>query len=318
LLPRALKAKDVKAVHQARVTTRRLRAAVQLTKPILSGKPRREFSGALRRLRRTLGPLRDVDVMLLHLEDLRGGGHHADAVEWFSGQLRTRRAKLARKCCKKMSSARRLLGLKAWTTLRAELRDGESSIRRRATRAVPEQLAAFRECADQVWTFRRKHSVGLGPDVHELRIAGKLLRYTLELATPLGYELSPAVLRSFKRLQEALGLWHDYVVLGEHALRAAMDELLSLHHPQLYGQLLELARLCWVRSERELDRFTQSWARDGKMLASAILATFKQPAERDERRLSSSRAGHAGRNGDPGASGSDQNGETTTTTTRSS
>ena len=69
---------------------------------------------------------------------------------------------------------------------------------------------------------------GKGPDVHELRIAGKLLRYTLELAEPLGYQLSPSVLKSFKQLQEALGLWHDDVVLGERALfdRARADAVL--------------------------------------------------------------------------------------------
>jgi CHAD domain-containing protein len=313
LLPKALKAKDVKAVHRARVATRRLRAAMQLTEPMLSDKPLREFTRALRRLRRTLGPLRDVDVMLVHLEELRGDAQHAGAVEWLSGQLRRRRGKLERKCCKKMSSRKHLTGLRAWETLQPELRKGEPTIHRRAAREVPEQLASFRECADEISSFRREPSAaGLGSDVHELRIAGKLLRYTLELATPLGYQLSPTVLRSFKQLQDALGLWHDYVVLGEQALREAMDELLSLHQPQLHGRMLELAHVLWMRSERELDRFTRAWARHGDGLAKEILRTFQPRASQDHGDAD------AKSNGDPQAAKSDQNGATTTTTTRSS
>ena len=318
LLPRALKAKDVKAVHKARVATRRLRAAMQLTEPVLSDEPRREFTRALRRLRRTLGPLRDADVMLVHLKELRGDAQHADAVEWLSGRLRTERDKLARKCCKKMSSRKRLAGLREWETLQPELRKSDQSIQSLATRAVPQQLASFRDCADQVSSFRRESSTGLGPDVHELRIAGKLLRYTLELATPLGYQLSPAVLRSFKQLQDALGLWHDYVVLGEQAMRAAMDELLSLHQPQLHGRVLELAHMLWMRSERELDRFTRAWARHGDGLASEILATFKPKPQRKERPSPPTQAqrndgiGGATANGDPTNARPDNNGAATT------
>jgi CHAD domain-containing protein len=277
-------------------------------------------------LRRTLGPLRDVDVMLLHLRQLRGDPKHGDAVEWLTQQLRTRRAKLARKCCKKMSSRKRLAGLRAWKRLCLEVRQGEPSIRRRATRAVPQQLASFRDCADKVSSARaRPVASGPGPDVHELRIAGKLLRYTLELAAPLGYELSPAVLRSFKQLQDALGLWHDFVVLGEQALRSAVDELLSLHQTQLHGRMLELAHMLWMRSERELDRFTRLWADHGKRLASEILATFQPDAQGDDRdanvsnlrrRAAAAAAANAHDHGK-----SDNNGAirttTTTTTTRS-
>jgi CHAD domain-containing protein len=67
-------------------------------------------------------------------------------------------------------------------------------------------------------------------DVHELRIDGKLLRYTLELAAPLGFGAPMPLLRAFKQLQDALGLWHDYVVLGEQTLRYALDQQLPLHN----------------------------------------------------------------------------------------
>ena len=277
LLPQAVKAKDTETVHDARVATRRLKAAVDLAAPVLSAKPLRKFSRALRRLRRTLGPLRDADVMLTHLRELRGEHvRHRAAVDWLTKRVKAHRAKLARKCCRKMSPRARLSGLRSWKTLRRELGAGEQTVRRRATHAVPVQLAAFRDCADQLSSSRRERAAGgPGADVHELRIAAKLLRYTLELAAPLGYSLSGDVLRSFKQLQEALGLWHDYVVLGEQALQSATEDELSLHQPQLHGGVLELAHELWKRSEHELDRFSRLWVRHGEQLATEILARFR-------------------------------------------
>jgi hypothetical protein len=53
------------------VTTRRLKAAIDLIEPLLLEDSRRSFARVLRRLRRVLGPIRDVDVMLMHLEEYR-------------------------------------------------------------------------------------------------------------------------------------------------------------------------------------------------------------------------------------------------------
>jgi CHAD domain-containing protein len=294
LLPRAIaKRKDVEAVHQARVTTRRLKAAVDLAEPVLPAHPHKDFTRALRRLRRALGPVRDVDVMLGHLKDLRGDARHGAAVRWLSACLEAQRAELSRSCCNKLSPRGRLAGLRAWETLREELRRGEPAIRKRAVRIVPVQLAAFHDHANAVSRYRAggasQQQHGPGPDVHELRIAGKLLRYTLELGEPLGYQLSPSVLKSFKQLQEALGLWHDDVVLGERALSNALEQMLSHHQPQVYGRALELAQMLWKRSERHLTRFDRLWADHGERLSSDILRAFQSPPEEPVRTASPSR-----------------------------
>src|SRR5687767_13460018 len=61
LVRRALRSWETDAVHHARVTTRRLKAAIDLLQPLLPEEPRRAFGKALRKLRRALGPLRDLD-----------------------------------------------------------------------------------------------------------------------------------------------------------------------------------------------------------------------------------------------------------------
>src|SRR5204863_7520348 len=47
------------------------------------------------------------------------------------------------------------------------------------------------------------------------------LPISLELSVPAGYVISGSVLKSFKKLQDALGAWHDYIVLGEVTLQDA-------------------------------------------------------------------------------------------------
>src|SRR4051812_26428693 len=69
LIPKAFKEWDIEAVHQARVSTRRLKAALDLLEPVLSAQQRKPFGQVLKKLRRQLGPLRDLDVMLDHLKD---------------------------------------------------------------------------------------------------------------------------------------------------------------------------------------------------------------------------------------------------------
>src|SRR5688572_10925991 len=65
-LPSA-RAGDVPAIHQARVATRRLREALPL---VARGSAGRKLARAVRRLTRALGPVRELDVALLTLEEL--------------------------------------------------------------------------------------------------------------------------------------------------------------------------------------------------------------------------------------------------------
>ena len=62
--PAALKQFDEDAIHDTRVATRRLKAALELLEPVLSDAHRKPVAKAGKRLRRRLGPMRDLDVML--------------------------------------------------------------------------------------------------------------------------------------------------------------------------------------------------------------------------------------------------------------
>src|SRR6185312_16160926 len=58
---KALRAFDADAIHDARVATRRLKAAMGLLESVISSEHRKPFGKVLKKLRRRLGPLRDLD-----------------------------------------------------------------------------------------------------------------------------------------------------------------------------------------------------------------------------------------------------------------
>src|SRR5439155_5542176 len=67
----AAKAGDARSLHQARVATRRLRAALPL---VASGPKAEKLARSVRRLTRALGPIRELDVALLILDELEKSG----------------------------------------------------------------------------------------------------------------------------------------------------------------------------------------------------------------------------------------------------
>ena len=67
----AAKAGDATSLHQARVATRRLRAALPL---VASGPKADKLARSVRRLTQALGPVRELDVELLILDELEKTG----------------------------------------------------------------------------------------------------------------------------------------------------------------------------------------------------------------------------------------------------
>jgi len=129
------------------------------------------------------------------------------------------------------------------------------------------QLDAFVEQANDLEGQRRS-------DPHQLRIAGKSLRYTLEMAREHGVRLGASVTGLFKRMQTALGLWHDYVVLTERMMRESVECDLALHDPPLQAQILSLAQLSLRKSESRLKKMASLWRTRGQSLTQTIRQAF--------------------------------------------
>jgi CHAD domain-containing protein len=113
-------------------------------------------------------------------------------------------------------------------------------------------------------------SLGEHVDPHAIRIAGKSLRYTLEMARVQSFEFSGDVLKSFKQMQDALGLWHDFIVLTERMLSISGDEQLAHHDAPMQRAVLGLAQVTLRKSEEQLDLFADRWLEKGTRIRDAI------------------------------------------------
>ncbi len=267
----AVQQADSAAIHQARVCTRRLKAAADLLAPVLSKRRARPFQRVLRKIRRRLGPLRDLDVMIGHLE--RPPLRVAEAAAWARQCLERQRDELREQIHSQVAAGKLLTQLGAWWGLRPEVEQAATAIDALLSQSLHEQLSAFAEQADRL-IGKRPLPAGQHLDAHELRIAGKALRYTLEMGKAHGHKLPGRVFRVFKKLQDHLGLWHDDVVLTERIMRLSLDQLLAHHDAGMQKKVLDLAAHTLRGAQQQLDRFGAQWREHGESLDSLIRQAF--------------------------------------------
>lgn len=265
---------DVEAIHDARVATRRLTAALRLFEPALTPKRYDSMRRTLRRLRRRLGELRDLDVMSEHLEGLKaGGGKFVPAVEWTGARLKQQRTQTAARTAKDTDVEDFQDRLGDWWAVREEI----------ARQCAQEHPLLKASLSAQMEDFGGRAGDRSG-DPHELRIAGKQLRYTIEMAKESGLKVPRRVPAAFKAMQDALGLWHDHVVLAMRVMGEALEAELAVHDPVLFHHALDLTREMTRRAELKLAAFHRLWEKNGGMMRAAVeeLVAGKMPAPAGE------------------------------------
>ena len=273
-VPKAMKHWDADAIHDSRVATRRLKAALDLLEPVLSDEHLKPFAKVLKKLRRRLGPMRDLDVMIEHLGNLKSKAQ-SDAIAWLSQKLSEERDRVRKASDAGGAPARVLSRLGTWWGLREEVEEAHEAADSLLAESLHLQLDSFADQADRLAADAENgvdHAARQDP--HAVRIAGKSFRYTLEMAGVQGHKLPAGIMGSFKRMQEALGMWHDYVVLTERAMQMSFQALLPHHDAELQARVLDLARTLLKRSAHYLDQFSVQWSKGGDAVAIAVRETF--------------------------------------------
>jgi len=193
---------DIEYIHQLRVACRRADATLKAFRPLLGGKSA-ALQKWLRRIRRAAGPARDIDVLLARMEKKQDGDpHRAYLVARLSRQRCEAQKSLLQVEEKSRSGKfdrsldRCLIRLGEQKTPRTLLKEFAQKALRKASRPVQQLAGTQNPTLEQL---------------HELRIAGKRLRYTLEIfhgafASGLRTELYPLV----EKLQSRLGRMNDH------------------------------------------------------------------------------------------------------------
>lgn len=196
---------DVEAVHQARVQSRRLRAALRLGEVLWGKDVVGAIRHAVREVARLLGPLRDLDVLCAMLTTPASRQNRRDArcEEWLLGMLAARREALIAELEDKLRPtvqqpfSTRIAPLAAQPKANdSELRDALRSRCRRQARRVAR------------WA-KQAHKTESMEALHALRIACKQLRYTAELLDQVQPAAWTKTARRCAAWQERLGALHD-------------------------------------------------------------------------------------------------------------
>lgn len=207
-LPGAQKG-DVQAVHQARVATRRIREALPL---VARGRTGKSLKKSVRKLTRALGPVRELDVALMNLDQFRTSGDVSEAAVARLRQLITEeRQRLGAEMVRLISHFNQAKFQKK--AIEAAARGPESSGTRDPRRIAAALSRAARRAEGLRAAMDNAAGIYLPDRLHRVRIAVKKLRYGLEIAQDLSGSRATARIRTLKRVQDLLGRMHDLEML---------------------------------------------------------------------------------------------------------
>lgn len=204
-----LKHPETDAIHDLRVASRRLRAAVGLFEPFLPGKPVNRLSREIRSITRTLGRVRNVDEALLYCTNIP---EPLPVLTSALGRARKREAVVAVRALKEFTcegTDRMVRKAVAHLDAKAAKNGTKNSLQ-----TYLSELSLKR--------FRQMHNL-LAPAVtgenvagrHRLRIAVKKWRYLLEALGQIGGADFGATLETLKGYQTVLGDLNDMVEFTE-------------------------------------------------------------------------------------------------------
>ena len=94
------------------------------------------------------------------------------------------------------------------------------------------------------------------------------------MAQESGRTLPAGMLKMFKRIQDALGLWHDFVVIVEHGLKCSTDQQLAVQDAAMQQAVLNIIDHFLRQAMAQLGRFNKLWSEFGEQMASALRDHF--------------------------------------------
>jgi len=247
------------AIHQLRVSVRRSEAGLRLLRPCMRRRTYREARATLRGLRESVSATRDTDVLILHLKErLQAASPTArPGQELFLGFLLGRRSFLQQQPLPLLPTQ---LQQQAERWLDA-LNRGKQSVQ--SLTFGPFARQALREAFERL---ENALNADLSDEValHAVRIAGKRLRYVIEIVGPsLDRSLVEEIYPQLENLQEILGLANDaHTAMGLlKGLRSALSVLGSSgkeYRPGLES-LLRLQKRQVVQQRRRFQQWLSQW-----------------------------------------------------------
>lgn len=199
---------EIEPIHQLRVATRRLRAALDLFSRAVNANQRRVLDRDLQLLAHGAGAVRECDIMAATIQ-----ARSRKLDDPLAGALATLYGALDARRHVALASLAELLGSRRYHAMIARLHSPR--INRRGT-AAPLGPAAASLLRPAIGAIRRA-GARLGEDappeaVHHLRVRLKRFRYELEMLSAVGGKRRRKALRRLEAMQDLLGTYNDVCV----------------------------------------------------------------------------------------------------------
>ena len=262
----AVRADEFDAVHQMRVATRRLRAALRSFGPVIPRSDSQRLAGELKWLGGLLGAPRDAEVLSAHLQE----GLRPISAEQLIGPVQARvqghfppRRAAARTELLEALDSPRYAGLLAELD---RLAAGPLSGPQAGAPARDVLPAAVRKAYRQAGKrMRRARHTPSGParDValHQARKSARRARYAAEAARPAIGRPARRFARQMKKVQSVLGDHQDAVLARHEARDLGIGAYLAGENAFTYGLLHEREH---HRAERMRSAARRTWKRSSR------------------------------------------------------
>lgn len=206
----AQKKRDVENVHRLRTESRRINAAIKLFRDWLPKDIAEDVRKQIRKIRRKAGPVRDLDVLILNLQEMTDLLPDQDI-----GQVVGRAENLRKKQAKLLATqCRKLLRSGIEHDLKMMLKQIHHSEKEFAASTL-NQSPGLKEVSDE-FESAIPYLDGDNDQMHGVRKAARHLRFTLELINQLNSD--PRIddlCEQLTRLQDTLGDFNDRAYLLE-------------------------------------------------------------------------------------------------------
>lgn len=271
LLPIAAKGKrePIRAVHQLRVSARRAAAALDVFADLLPTKPTQKLRKQLKSVRRAAGTARDLDVLAQRWL-AQAGAMPDNAWEALLGDAAAHRRqaqkplKSVRKQMKKEDLKERICKVTCRTRWRGE------SPQPTFAQAARERLAPRVQQLFESEPSDRDDMTGW----HAMRIAGKQLRYVMEIfADAFDPQFRDELYPEVETLQEKLGTINDHVTAQPMLARWRHEHASEEVHQRL-DHLVEMERQGLAQAQTD---FHQWWTAERRADIKARLEAYTLP-----------------------------------------
>ncbi|MCM3879633.1 MAG: CHAD domain-containing protein [Vicinamibacterales bacterium] len=230
---------ETKALHEARVASRRLREALPVVAASAPASKSKKLKRRLQALTQSLGPIRELDVELGMLDkEAESDAVPRVALTMVRREVAARRRKLRHSLDEDPPADIKKLIKKLGKIGKREEGRGESKWRSvlgaRLLRRAKDVRAAL-DAAGPLYTPER---------IHGVRISTKKLRYAVEIAHEVGTPGAAQLVRALKKHQGRLGRLHDFQGLLKHVREAEASPVVGSRITDLTAYAEALEREC--------------------------------------------------------------------------